>query len=89
VNVWVVSYSPLPRNTLVPHPTPRVNFAHLISLKVHCLRKILSVVCTLADGAFSRNTDLKHGTSLNFALIPQNTYEAISSRGVKLITNET
>jgi hypothetical protein len=37
----------------------RGNFADLTSLKVHCLRNILSVVCTLAVGAFSRNKDLK------------------------------
>jgi hypothetical protein len=54
------------------------NFAHVTNFKVHCLRNNLSVVCTLAAGAFSRNTDLKYGTPLNFALIPLNTYEAIS-----------
>jgi hypothetical protein len=49
--------SPLARSTFVP--PPRGNFADLTSLKLHCLRNILSVVCTLAVGAFSRNKDLK------------------------------
>jgi hypothetical protein len=50
--------SPLARSTFVP-PPPRGNFADLTSLKVHYLRNILSSVCTLAGGAFSRNKDLK------------------------------
>jgi hypothetical protein len=54
--------SPLARSTFVPNPHPGGNFADLLvtNLKVvHCLRNILSVVCTLAVGIFSRNMDLK------------------------------
>jgi hypothetical protein len=47
-HVWLEARLPL-----------RGKFADLTNLKVHCLRSILSVVCTLAVGAFSRNKDLK------------------------------
>jgi hypothetical protein len=49
-------------NKIVPWLEARLsrgNFADLPDLKVHCLRNILGVVCTLAVGSFSRNKDLK------------------------------
>ena len=45
-------YSPLARNTFVPPPPLRGNFADLVLLKEHYIRNILSHVCTLAVGAF-------------------------------------
>jgi hypothetical protein len=49
--------SPLARSTFVPSPLG--NFADVTDLKVHFLRKILSFVCILSVGAFSRNEDLQ------------------------------
>ena len=64
------------------------NFADQLCLKVHCIRNILSHVCTLAVGAFGRNGDLKNVTMATFAITPSNIYDAISWFNFNLETSE-